>query len=90
MWYYEVLLVVDESYMYTLYMKPTCPFSARVLRAIEGYEFVIEQKDVTDSANAEELIEKGGKRQTPCLIDHDRDVVVYESNDIVSYLLANT
>ena len=74
--------------MYTLYMKPTCPFSARVLQAIEGHDFAIEQKDVTNPEHAEALIAKGGKRQTPCLIDHEQDVVIYESNDIVSYLLA--
>ena len=68
-------------------MKPTCPFSANVLRAIEGYDFDITQKDINEPEYAEELIDRGGKRQTPCLIDHTHDVVVYESNDIVSYLV---
>ncbi len=33
-----------------------------------------------------ELLEQGGKKQVPFLIDDERDVSMYESDDIVEYL----
>lgn len=42
-----------------------------------------------DPAYAAELIEKGGKRQVPYLVDTDKDVAMYESNDIIEYIRDN-
>ena len=53
-----------------------------------GVEF--ELKDITDSdENAQELIDKGGKRQVPFLIDTEKDVSLYESSDIINYIREN-
>jgi glutaredoxin len=47
-------------------------------------------KDIEDDAAlTAELIEKGGKRQVPYLIDTDKNVAMYESNDIIEYIRDN-
>ncbi len=75
--------------MITLYHKPTCPFCRRVTAVIDRLELqeLVGMKDVsTDEAILQELIETGGKRQVPYLIDTDHDVAMYESDDIVTHL----
>ena len=73
--------------MLTLFYKPTCPFCRRVLDEAEDSGIEIELKDVSNNAEAlEELIQKGGKKQTPFLEDQERGVSMYESGDIISYL----
>jgi len=49
-----------------------------------GVEFDL--KDIEDDAIAAELVEKGGKRMVPYLVDTDRDVAMYESGDIIEYI----
>ena len=47
-------------------------------------------KDVSaDEAILAELIEKGGEKQVPYLVDTDKDVAMYESDDIVKHLQDN-
>ncbi len=72
--------------MLTLFVKTGCPYCAKVLAVAEELGLTIEEKDIADDAVAEELIAHGGKRQVPYLIDSDRDVAIYESDDIVGYL----
>ena len=73
--------------MLTLFYKPTCPFCRRVIAVIERLELEVEMKDISaEEALAAELEEKGGKRQVPYLIDADKDVAMYESDDIVKHL----
>jgi glutathione S-transferase len=53
-----------------------------------GVEFDL--KDIeADDAIAAELVEKGGKRQVPYLVDTVKDVAMYESNDIIDYIREN-
>jgi glutathione S-transferase len=53
-----------------------------------GVEFDL--KDIEDDAAlANELLEKGGKQQVPYLIDTEKDVAMYESNDIIDYIRDN-
>lgn len=76
--------------MLTLYFKPTCPFSRRVIAVIERLELEVEMKDVSaNEAFKTELVEKGGKTQTPYLVDTDKNVAMYESDDIVKHLQDN-
>lgn len=74
--------------MYTLYIRPTCPFCQRVLQVVAEKEIDVELKDITDPAIADELIEHGGKRQVPYLIDSERGAAMYESDDIIAYLVS--
>ena len=42
--------------------------------------------DIKNNANEETLIKLGGKRQVPFLVDNDRNIQMYESNDIIEYV----
>ncbi len=73
--------------MFTLYYKPTCAFSQRVLQMAENFNAELELKDVSENEDfAAELLEKGGKNQTPFFVDSERNVALYESSDIVDHL----
>jgi len=76
--------------MFTLYYKPACPFCQRVLQMGENLGVEFDLKDISESdAFADELVEKGGKRQVPFLIDTEKDVSMYESGDIIDYIREN-
>lgn len=76
--------------MLTLYYKPSCPFCQRVLEMAENLNVELELKDTADDAEAqEELIQKGGKKQVPFLVDDTAGVSMYESNDIIDYMREN-
>ncbi|MEN9920554.1 MAG: hypothetical protein RL538_447 [Candidatus Parcubacteria bacterium] len=73
--------------MFTLYYKPSCAFSQRVIQMAENFNTDLELKDITESEEAlAELMEKGGKDQTPFLVDSERGVSMYESSDIIDHL----
>lgn len=73
--------------MLTLYYKPTCPYCQHVLGEAEDMGVQFRLKDVdSDPSLYEELIEQGGKHQVPFLIDSERGVKLYESENIIAYL----
>ncbi len=73
--------------MLTLYYKPTCAFCRRVLAVIDRLELEAELKDISeDTALEAELIALGGKKAVPYLVDADKGVSMYESDDIVNHL----
>ena len=74
--------------MLTLYVKTGCPFCARVREVIEelGIQEQVQEKNISDEAVVAELIERGGKRQVPYLIDTQMGEAMYESEDIANHL----
>lgn len=72
-----------------LYYKKVCPFSQKVLRAIEDNNLKnIELREITEVEQyREELVNIGGKEQVPCLFIDEKPM--YESDDIINYLLEN-
>lgn len=74
--------------MLTLYVKTGCPFCGKVKNTIAelGIEDQIEELNIADEGVVDELMEKGGQRMVPFLIDSDNEVSMYESDDIVAYL----
>jgi len=73
--------------MLTLYYRPSCPFCARVLQIADNLQVTLELKDIsTDLVAEQELLEKGGVSKVPFLVDGERGVSMYESNDIIDYL----
>jgi len=71
--------VVYLKIMIILYTKTMCPYCRKVLDTID-------ERNMADPKNLAELMEKGGKRQVPFLVDEERGVSMYESDDIVEYL----
>ena len=56
----------------------------------ENLKVDLELKDVSeDDAALAELLEKGGQKQVPFLVDSEKDVSMYESNDIIDYIRDN-
>lgn len=73
--------------MLTLYYKPTCPYSQRVLGEAEALGIRFDLKDISnDPILRDELIARGGKKQTPYFVDPERGEEMYESGDIIAYL----
>ena len=87
--------------MLNLYVKTGCPYCAAVLHKVDELGIKVNLKNIKDPEVASDLVEKGGKRQvpymedeehklsvpcTPCVIDEDNDVSLYESADIIDYL----
>ena len=76
--------------MLTLYYKESCPFCQRVLEMADNLGVTFDLKDIESSDDlAAELIEIGGKRQVPFLVDIEKNVQMYESSDIIDYIREN-
>ena len=72
--------------MLTLYMRPTCPYCHKVEDAARELGIELEEKDIADEAVTAELMQRGGKRQVPYLVDAARGVEMYESEAIIAHL----
>ena len=73
--------------MLILYVKTGCPYSARVRDALRDMHLMLKELNITESEEYEkQLLEKGGKRETPYLFDEEKGIGIYESEDIVRYL----
>ena len=73
----------------TLYEMQACPYCVKVRREIKRQSLNIKRVNVKqDPKGKENLIANGGKFQVPCLYipSQDKDVWLYESEDIVDYL----
>ena len=69
-----------------LYTRPGCPFSAKVLLEAAILGVVLEERSIKDPAILDELMDRGGKEQTPFLFDAAHDVSMYESDAIMEHL----
>lgn len=58
-----------------------------VLHAIEELGLVFEERNVADRGVADELIARGGRKQTPYLVDTETDTELYGSAKIVEYIM---
>ena len=72
--------------MVTLYVRTGCGYCAKVLRAGEELGITFTLKNVSDPGVIPELLARGGKQQIPYLVDSEKGVEMYESDDIVTYL----
>ena len=73
--------------MFTLYFKPSCVFSQRVLQMAENFNVTLDLKDVSESEVAmAELTELSGNTQTPFFVDTANGISMAESSDIIDYL----
>lgn len=68
-----------------LFVGTNCPFCRRVERFMDENDIEMEIVNINEDRDAMmELIQKGGKRQVPCLY-HDGEYL-YESRDIIEFL----
>ncbi len=72
--------------MYTLLYKPNCPFCQKVLAFTNEHNIPVTLKDIAEQEHSDLLMKRGGKRQVPFLIDEEKNITMYESDDIIAYL----
>ena len=69
-----------------LYIKTFCPYCDRVRASAMKLGVDLEERNIAKIEYLDELMEKGGKRQVPFLIDEEKGISMYESDDIIKYL----
>ncbi len=72
--------------MIRLFMLDTCRYCRRVVEYLDENNIPYEKIDISEKENEEALVRIGGKRQVPFIIDTDKNIEMYESNDILEYL----
>ncbi len=72
--------------MLDLYILETCPYCRKVMSFLDENGLKYNKIDISDKVAEDALIQMGGKRQVPFLVDRDRNIQMYESNDIIEYI----
>jgi len=74
--------------MIELYTTDVCPYCHKVMAALDEANITYETKNVgNDEAARATLLGKGGNMQVPFMIDTDTGTSMYESDNIISYVL---
>ena len=72
--------------MLDLFILETCPYCQRVIDFLENKHMKYRKFDISNTESEKSLIQLGGKRQVPFLVDTERNIQMYESKDIIEYL----
>ena len=72
--------------MLDLFILETCPYCRKVMNYLDEKGIKYNKIDISDKVAEVALIQLGGKRQVPFLVDKDRNIQMYESDDIIEYL----
>ena len=72
--------------MLELFVLETCPYCLKVMDYMDKNGIEYRKIDISNEESKNSLIQIGGKRQVPFLIDKDTNIQMYESNDIIEYL----
>ena len=72
--------------MIDLFILESCPYCKKVMKYMDENGMAYNKIDITNKASEESLIQIGGKRQVPFMVDRDRNIQMYESSDIIEYV----
>ena len=72
--------------MLDLFILETCPYCKKVIDFLEKEHMKYRKFDISNKTSEDALIQLGGKRQVPFLVDTERNIQMYESDDIIEYL----
>lgn len=73
--------------MIQLYTSNYCPYCKKVEAYLKEQGFEYERLNVGENtAYRDAVVKLGGKMQIPFLVDQERNVSLYESEDIIAYL----
>ena len=81
-----MILYLKEGKMFDLYIMETCPYCKKVMTFLEEKGVKYNKIDIADKSSEDALIQAGGKRQVPFLVDRERNIQMYESADIIEYI----
>lgn len=73
--------------MFDLYISETCPYCRKVIDFFEENNIKYNKKNVIEPENLNMLLKLGGKAQVPFLDDFEKNVSMYESDDIIQYAM---
>lgn len=73
--------------MFDLYISETCPYCRKVIDFLEENNIKYNKKNVIEPENLNMLLKLGGKAQVPFLDDFEKNISMYESDDIIEYLM---
>ena len=71
--------------MLELFILESCPYCKKVMTFLDENKMEYRKIDISNKENEKSLIRIGGKRQVPFMIDKDKNIQMYESNDIIEY-----
>ena len=72
--------------MLDLFILENCPYCKKVMSYMDEHHIKYNKIDIANKSSEESLINIGGKRQVPFMVDKDRNIQMYESNDIIEYV----
>jgi glutaredoxin len=72
--------------MLELFVLESCPYCHKVMDFLDKENIEYRKIDISDKESENSLIQIGGKRQVPFLVDVERNIQMYESKDIIEYL----
>ena len=72
--------------MFDLFILESCPYCHKVMDFLDEKNIKYNKIDIKNKESEDSLIQIGGKRQVPFLVDKDRNIQMYESKDIIEYL----
>lgn len=73
--------------MFDLYISETCPYCRKVIDFLEENNIKYNKKNVIEPENLNMLLKLGGKAQVPFLDDFEKNISMYESDDIIEYAM---
>ncbi|MBR2429907.1 glutathione S-transferase N-terminal domain-containing protein [bacterium] len=72
--------------MIELFILESCPYCKKVIKYLEENKIDYKKIDIANNDSERSLVQIGGKRQVPFLVDNERNIQMYESSDIIEYL----
>lgn len=72
--------------MLELFSMDSCPYCRKVKEYFQTHNIKYTERDVNNPENAMELMKLGGKAQVPFLAVKDKNVFIYNSDDIIKYV----
>ena len=72
--------------MLELFILESCPYCHKVMDFLDSQHMKYRKIDISNKDSENSLIQMGGKRQVPFLVDTERNIQMYESRDIIEYL----
>lgn len=75
--------------MLELFSMDSCPYCVKVKDYFKTHNIKYTEHNVNDPEKAMELMKIGGKAQVPFLADREKNIYIYNSDDIIKYAKEN-